>query len=432
MARQISTSTTPQKGANPAVIVVTLILMALAFSCGFGALTVQADLTQPVAAAGAPAQDFVVHGGDTINVIGTNLENQRLIRSALFFKLYLKIKGLTPNVEPGTYQISPSYSISRILQVFAAGAPQPFVRIQIQEGLRASQYADAIIASATDEKGNHTTLPNFSAADFNSYAIQGKGFVGGAAYWFVSPWKMPPAKAALEGYLAPNTYYVDPGSDALTIIKTLLNTFGEQLCPGTASDPTAYIFDQTACKAHQATITLPTGVPGAGTTMGVFDALAKYYKGNLQNALIIASIAQREARTTKNFYLVASTYYNRWSQVNNPYTVGDLGADPTSQYSIGTNVKAGANPWAPLPASPSSMPASDPYNTYLNKGLPPSAISGPGQDALYGAIFPPTTSYVYFFYACNGNNYYESNPTDFQNDENKYGVGQPGACSNGN
>ena len=37
-----------------------------------------------------------------------------------------------------------------------------------------------------------------------------------------------------------------------------------------------------------------------------------------------------------------------------------------------------------------------PYNTYLNKGLPPGPIGNPGSDAVAAALHPAVTPYLYF------------------------------------
>ena len=38
----------------------------------------------------------------------------------------------------------------------------------------------------------------------------------------------------------------------------------------------------------------------------------------------------------------------------------------------------------------------NPYNTYANKGLPPTPVSNPGIDSIRAAITPTNTKYLYF------------------------------------
>jgi len=37
-----------------------------------------------------------------------------------------------------------------------------------------------------------------------------------------------------------------------------------------------------------------------------------------------------------------------------------------------------------------------PYNTYQNKGLPPTPINSPGLEAVKAALFPDSTDYYFF------------------------------------
>jgi len=46
------------------------------------------------------------------------------------------------------------------------------------------------------------------------------------------------------------------------------------------------------------------------------------------------------------------------------------------------------------------------YNTYVNKGLPPTAITNPGVDSIRAAIAPTQTEYLYFLSDKKGSMYY--------------------------
>jgi UPF0755 protein len=406
------------------MITLTIILVLIAFGAGFGAITIQADLTQPVASSGSP-QAFVVNGNDGMSSIADHLEKQHLIRNALIFKLYLKVRGINPKVQAGTYQISPTMSISEILNILQS-TPQPSSEavITVKPGDRLSQYYDDIVKSAYDYKAyaasgdaktkNPVQLPNFKKDDFTKIILNGT-FTGSDKFWFLQPWDNSDkggAKNKLEGYLWPDTYRIDPNSTADDIVHLMVTAFGEQLCPNPNGDPAKYIDTQDDCKAHQAMIT-PQAISDAGFTIsqpvGVFDALSKSGL-TLPQALTLASIVQREARSVGSMEAVASTYYNRFKRPGDSDTAGFLGAEPAEQYEIGTG--ATGDPWLPLQDALSNLPDS-PYNLQREKGLPPSAIAGVSQSALYGAIDPAGSDYFYFYFGKDCKNYYFKFYADF-------------------
>jgi UPF0755 protein len=421
------------KKLPPGVIVLATLLILLSFACGFGAMVVQADLAQPVASGNVACSTFVVGQGDSANTIADHLQQLHLIRNSLIFKLYLKIKGATLKAQPGSYCLSPSMHLQDIINTLNTPPSAAFVSFTVQDSHRLLQFPADIVGSAVlhdpkakdDGATGQAALPNFKASDFLNIAITTGTFPGIENFWYVKPWITGKghALAALEGYLAPNTYYVDPSSDATAIIKTMLTQLGEELCPGPSDALDEYIMDKAQCMANQAIITVPAGVPGAGKTMGVFDALKKYYTSDpvtaLQEALIIGSLTEREARSAKHFFLVASDYYDRYKKpiYGTGGTEGYMDADVAEQYWLGTTT----NPWPTLAQLPSSSP-NNPYNLYLTTGLPPSAIAAPSTFALYGAMFPPDTGYYYFFYSnCDHtNHYYGGTPADynqFQSDD---------------
>src|SRR5207244_9008916 len=67
-----------------------------------------------------------------------------------------------------------------------------------------------------------------------------------------------------------------------------------------------------------------------------------------------------------------------------------LQCDPTVIYALAqTDLYTGKLTFADLKFK-------SPYNTYMNPGLPPSAIANPGYPSLLAAIQPADTNYLYF------------------------------------
>jgi uncharacterized YceG family protein len=118
------------------------------------------------------------------------------------------------------------------------------------------------------------------------------------------------------------------------------------------------------------------------------------------DVLIIASIIERESATRHDDPLVASVIYNRLKDGI------PLGMDSTTRYEFNDYTK---------PLTSSQLAARSPYNTRLNKGLPPTPISNPGLAAIDAAAHPAQTSYLYFVVKPCGNG-----ASVFSSDYNKF------------
>ncbi len=115
---------------------------------------------------------------------------------------------------------------------------------------------------------------------------------------------------------------------------------------------------------------------------------------SLHQALILASIVEREAILDEEMPQIASVFLNRL-QINL-----NLGADPTVQYALGFNEIQGTWWTNPLSLDDLKLPSS--YNTYENPGLPPGPICNPGLSALLASASPAETPFHYFRAACDG------------------------------
>ncbi len=121
--------------------------------------------------------------------------------------------------------------------------------------------------------------------------------------------------------------------------------------------------------------------------------------GNTPSAeqLILASIVEREAKTSDERPLIAGVYQNR-------LTIGmKLDADPTVQYGRDQNlIESGisykkVSYWKPITRSDYKGVLS-PYNTYISETLPPSPIANPGLASIKAAMNPSSHDYYYFLH----------------------------------
>jgi len=101
-------------------------------------------------------------------------------------------------------------------------------------------------------------------------------------------------------------------------------------------------------------------------------------------ALILASIVQKETGLDEETPLVASVFINR-------LRIGyRLQSDPTIIYGLTQGVPLGR------PIRQSELDRVTGYNTYHIDRLPPTPIAAPGRHAIEAVLNPPDTDYLYF------------------------------------
>lgn len=116
----------------------------------------------------------------------------------------------------------------------------------------------------------------------------------------------------------------------------------------------------------------------------------------LQDALIIASLLEREASDFNNMREVSGVIWNRIF-IDMP-----LQLDATLQYVKGS--AANEKKWWPI-VRPQDKYLKSPYNTYSNKGLPPTPIANPSAEAVLAALNPIQTECLYYFHTSKGEYY---------------------------
>jgi UPF0755 protein len=154
----------------------------------------------------------------------------------------------------------------------------------------------------------------------------------------------------LEGYLFPDTYAFPIGTTARQAVREMVYSFERRWKPA-------------------------------------WDSAALAMKINRNDLVTMASIVEKEARLPEERPVIAAVYYNRLRKGML------LQADPTVQYALGHHVGR---------VLYKDLAIQSPYNTYVNKGLPPGPIASPGVASLAAAANPANVQYLYFVASADG------------------------------
>ena len=119
---------------------------------------------------------------------------------------------------------------------------------------------------------------------------------------------------------------------------------------------------------------------------------------NPEQALILASIVEKETGKASDRRMIASVFHNRLA-VGMP-----LQTDPTVIYGMGEAFDGNLRR--------RDLQTDHPWNTYTRKGLPPTPISMPGKAALLAAVQPERSEAFYFVARGDGSSAFSTNLND--------------------
>lgn len=108
----------------------------------------------------------------------------------------------------------------------------------------------------------------------------------------------------------------------------------------------------------------------------------------LSDTLILASLIEREAHDFDDMRHISGVIWNRL------FVDMRLQIDATLQYAKGTQ---SSQSWWPR-VIPSDKYLASAYNTYKNKGLPPTPIANPSLESIIAALNPKQTDCLFYFH----------------------------------
>jgi UPF0755 protein len=156
--------------------------------------------------------------------------------------------------------------------------------------------------------------------------------------------KDKPQEASLEGYLFPDTYIFFRNASNSEIVNRMLENFDEKFTPQMRED-------------------------------------AKKQNRTIFEIVTMASLLEKEVKTFEDMKIASGIFWKRIEEGR------PLQSCATIAYILGKEKKQYSFEDTRTPS---------PYNTYLNKGLPPGPINNPGLKALEAALYPEKTDYNYF------------------------------------
>lgn len=303
---------------------------------------------EPLMPANAPALEFNIAQGSSVRSAMRQVRDAGVPASPVLMELLARGFG-TPSVKAGSYRIEGGMTPLGLLDTLARGNT-------IKEAVTLIEGWN--FAQVRAELARHRYLRQDSAELDEAMIVA----------------RVAPGYGHPEGLFYPDTYFYDRGSSDLLVLQ----------------------------QAHQRMLKM-LEQSWAGRAPGL--PYEKPY-----DALIMASIVEKETGREEDRRRVASVFVNRLRQGML------LQTDPTVIYGMGSSFDGNLRK--------QDLQTDTPYNTYTRPGLPPTPIAMPGRAALDAALNPVAGSDLYFVARGDGSSEFSTNLDDHNRAVNKYQRGR--------
>ncbi|MCF2872228.1 endolytic transglycosylase MltG [Octadecabacter sp. G9-8] len=306
-----------------------------------------------------------VRPGSNMRIVSEDLAAQNAISSASIFRIGVDYANLASQLKAGSFLVPAGTSMEDIADIVTRGG-QSTCGTEIVYRIGVARVV-AQVRELEPASGRFIELASFNPAEVDPpEAYQEKREAEDTQYRVVmaegvTSWQVVQALNSLEfmsgevtdippeGMLAPNSYEVRPQDSVAELLADMQSAQERILARAWAERADG----------------LPLASP--------------------EEALILASIIEKEASTSDERYDVASVFVNRLNQGMR------LQTDPTVIYGVtqGQGVLGRG-------LRQSELRAENPWNTYVISGLPATPIANPGAATIEAALNPADTDFIFF------------------------------------
>ena len=296
---------------------------------------------------GLPSMPYAleVRPGASLASVARKLAADGVIPHPAALTLLARAKGVDRTIKAGQYEFEPPLDLAGLLARLTQGDVMQ-TSITFVEGTTAAELLRRVAA----EPSLASTLAGRPEEEIR------------AALAVDAP--------SLEGQFFPDTYFYAAGSGDRALLARARRQLAERL---------------DAAWARRA-----PGLP-----------LASPYE-----ALILASIVEKETGRPADRPLIASVFVNRLKRGMR------LQTDPTVIYGMGERFDGNLRK--------RDLETDTPYNTYTRDGLPPTPIALPSQASIDAVVDPPASPYLYFVARGDGTSEFSANLADHNRAVAKY------------
>lgn len=306
-----------------------------------------------------------VRSGSNMRIVSEDLAEQGAVSSPSLFRMGVDYAGKAGDLKAGSFLVPERASMEDIADIVTRGGQSTcgteiVYRVGVNRVLAEVRRLDPV-SGRFDELAQYNPAEEEAPAEYTAVREADDTQYRVVIAEGVTSWQIvnslnglevmegDVSEIPLEGSLAPNSYQIRPGDDVAGLLAQM------------SAAQSRILQELWAERAED----LPLETP--------------------EEALILASIVEKETSVPEERYQVASVFTNRLRQGMR------LQTDPTVIYGItqGEGVLGRG-------LRQSELRAETPWNTYVISGLPPTPIANPGRRAIEATLNPDTTEYIFF------------------------------------